>query len=71
MIVDPAIENLSVGGRFRYSDFDTFVMDLTHVLGIRASVDESDPNILQLSGSQSGLEEHHKRREPVQRAAPR
>jgi transmembrane sensor len=68
MIVDPAIENLLIGGRFRYSDFDTFVQDLTYVL--RIHVDESDPNILKLSGPQSGLGEHHKRHKPAQRVTP-
>ena len=68
VIVDPAIEHLLVGGRFRYSDFDTFVQDLTYVL--RIHVDKSDPNILKLSGSQSGLGEHQKRHKPLHRAVP-
>ena len=69
-IVDPAIENLSVGGRFRYSDFDGVVEAMTRVLGIRARLDESNPNIMKLSGPQSGSGQHHKRHKPAQQAAP-
>ncbi|MBV8806206.1 MAG: hypothetical protein JO042_14200 [Sinobacteraceae bacterium] len=69
-IVDPAIENLSVGGRFRYSDFDGVVEAMTRVLGIRARRDESNPDIMKLSGPQSGLREHQKRHKTAQQAAP-
>ena len=71
VIVDPAIENLSVGGRFRYSDFDTSAQSIAQALGIRLSADESNPNILKLSSLQSGFGEDHKRHEPVQQTAPR
>jgi len=70
VIVDPAIENLSVGGRFRYSDYDGAVKAMTHVLGITSSVDESNPNILKLSRPQSRLGEHHEQHKTVQRTAP-
>jgi transmembrane sensor len=50
MIVDPTIENLPVGGHFRYSDLDEAIKAVTHLHGIHVSVDESNPNILRLSG---------------------
>jgi hypothetical protein len=59
-----------VGGRFRYSDFDGVVEAMTRVAGIRARLDESNPNIMKLSDPQSGLREHHKRHKPTQQAAP-
>jgi transmembrane sensor len=70
VIVDPSIENVSVGGRFRYSDFDGFVQGLTHAFGIRVSVDESNPNILKLSGAQREFGEGRKRHRPVRRRTP-
>jgi transmembrane sensor len=71
VIVDPAIEHRSVGGTLRYSDFDVFVELLESAFGIRSTTDESNPNLLNLSGSpQSALREQHKRHKPVQRTAP-
>jgi transmembrane sensor len=70
LVVDPAIEHRLLTGHFRCSDFDATVKSITNLLGIRSSVDESDPNITRLSAAQSGVEGHPKRDKPQQRAAP-
>jgi len=67
VILDPAIENLSVGGRFQYSHFDEAALAMANALGIRLSVDASNPNILQLSGRQSRPGDIHRHQKPVSR----
>jgi transmembrane sensor len=62
VIIDPTIENLSVGGRFRYSDFNRAVDTLT--IGKQVIVDKSDTSIIRLRGPQMGLGERYDQHTP-------